>query len=107
MSFNPVFHLNKSFENANRLGIMTLLMYYDKLDFSGLKKALEISDGNLSSHLKFLQNEGFIKMEKQFIDLKPNTSYELTENGKEQFIAHLKALETLVKLKNKPNSPNR
>ena len=89
--------INKVFESRVRLGIMSVLMVNDTYDFNNLKKTLSVTDGNLASHLKALEEKGMIKVNKQFIRRKPNTSYSATEEGITDFQKHLKALETLIK----------
>lgn len=88
--------LNKVFDNRIRLGIMSILMVNESADFNTLKELLELTDGNLASHLKALENEKVIDIEKKFIGRKPNTSYSATEYGKELFKQHLNALEKLI-----------
>jgi DNA-binding HxlR family transcriptional regulator len=90
-------NINKVFESRVRLGIMSVLMVNDSFDFNSLKETLNITDGNLASHLKALEEKGMIKVNKQFIGRKPNTSYSATETGREEFSQHLKALENLIK----------
>ena len=89
--------LHKAFENRVRLGIMSALAVNDVLDFNALKEYLDVTDGNLATHLKRLEKEGFIGIKKSFIDNKPNTKYSMTLLGKKAFKEHLKALETLIK----------
>lgn len=89
--------LDKAFENKLRLGIMSALLVNDFLDFNSLKEILDATDGNLASHLKTLEKEGYIAFTKEFVDRKPNTKYMVTESGKEAFIKHLKAIENLLK----------
>lgn len=88
--------LNKTFESRIRLGIMSVLMVNDSCDFNGFKDTLGVTDGNLASHLKALEEKGFIKVNKQFIGRKPNTSYSATDEGIRQFQLHLKSLENLI-----------
>jgi DNA-binding MarR family transcriptional regulator len=76
---------------------MSALAVNDKLDFSSLKEYLDVTDGNLASHLKTLEKEGFIGVEKSFIDRKPNTKYYMTQEGKKAFEDHLKVLEEIIK----------
>ena len=90
-------NINKVFENRVRLGIMSVLMVNDAYDFNNLKETLSVTDGNLASHLKALEEKGMIKVNKQFIGRKPNTSYSATESGIADFQQHLKALENLIK----------
>jgi DNA-binding HxlR family transcriptional regulator len=89
--------LNKVFESRIRLGIMSILMVNDSFDFNSLKESLNVTDGNLASHLKALEDNGMIKTKKQFIGRKPNTSYTITEQGAHLFRKHLNALEDLIK----------
>ena len=88
--------LNKTFESRIRLGIMSVLMVNDSCDFNGFKDTLGVTDGNLASHLKSLEEKRLIRVNKQFVGRKPNTSYSVTEEGKRQFQLHLKTLENLI-----------
>ena len=88
--------LNKVFESRVRLGIMSVLMVNDSFDFNNLKETLNVTDGNLASHLKALEEKELIKVKKQFIGRKPNTSYSITRSGGHLFKQHLKALEDLI-----------
>ncbi|MCP4122098.1 MAG: transcriptional regulator [Bacteroidetes bacterium] len=90
--------LNKAFENRVRLGIMSGLMVNEQMDFNSLKELLDVSDGNLASHIKGLEKLDYIEVRKKFIGRKPNTSYFVTLKGMEAFKNHLKALEQLLKL---------
>ncbi|GAB2764631.1 winged helix-turn-helix domain-containing protein [Salinimicrobium soli] len=89
--------LHKAFENRIRLGIMSALAVNDVLDFISLKEYLDATDGNLASHLKALEKEKYIGMEKSFVDRKPNTKYFMTKEGKQAFNQHLQTLEKLIK----------
>jgi len=80
-----------------RLGIMSALMVNDFLDFNALKNLLDITDGNLASHLKSLEKEDYITYKKEFIGRKPNTKYYASAGGKEAFKKHIKAIESLLK----------
>ncbi|MEQ9310788.1 MAG: transcriptional regulator [Balneolaceae bacterium] len=88
--------LHKAFESRVRLGIMSALSVNDQLDFNALKDFLNVTDGNLASHIKSLEKEGFIGVKKSFIDNKPNTKYSMTLAGKRAFDNHLKALENII-----------
>ena len=94
---NIILHINKVFENRIRLGIMSMLMVNDHIDFKTLKEMLDVSDGNLASHTSALEKEAYIEIKKQFIGKKPNTTYKATKQGKEAFQEHLNALEKLIK----------
>jgi DNA-binding MarR family transcriptional regulator len=89
-------NINKAFENRVRLGIMSVLSIQRSMDFTGLKELLDVTDGNLASHLRALEEGGYVSMEKNFINRKPNTTYTITEEGMESFRSHLKALEELI-----------
>jgi len=76
---------------------MSVLIVNDSYDFNSLKATLGVTDGNLASHLKALEENSLIKVNKQFIGRKPNTSYSITETGTQLFRTHLKALEYIIK----------
>jgi DNA-binding HxlR family transcriptional regulator len=90
-------NLNKAFESKARLGIMSVLMVNEQMDFNSLKELLNLTDGNLASHLRALEEQGYLAVQKQFVGRKPNTTYQATEEGKKAFNEHLKALEILIK----------
>jgi DNA-binding MarR family transcriptional regulator len=90
-------NISKVFESRIRLGIMSVLSVNESYDFNSLKETLNVTDGNLASHLKALEEKGMISVSKQFVDRKPNTSYRITEKGRSEFAQHLKALEILIK----------
>ena len=89
--------LNKAFENRIRLGIMSALVVNEYLDFNALKNLLGVTDGNLASHLKSLEKSDYIRVQKEFLDRKPNTKYSVTREGKVAFSKHIKAIEKLLK----------
>lgn len=94
---NIISDLNKAFDNRVRLGIMSVLMVNDSADFNMIKDTLVLTDGNLASHLKALENIGYINMTKEFVGRKPRTSYTVTSTGRKAFQAHLNALEKLIR----------
>jgi DNA-binding HxlR family transcriptional regulator len=89
--------LNKQFESRVRLGIMSALMVNESIDFVTLKELLDITDGNLASHLSALEKNGMIEVKKQFIGKKPNTKYNATAEGKNAFREHLDYLGKLIR----------
>lgn len=91
-------HINPAFDHRNRLAIMVLLATNERLDYNTLRHTLELTDGNLASHLKPLENNGYIQVHKVFIGKKTQTTYSATENGRTAFSEHLKALEALIQL---------
>ncbi len=92
-------NLNKAFDHRIRLGIMSILLVNDWVDFNTFKETLEVTDGSLASHIKTLEKESFIEVRKRFIGRKPNTSYRATDAGRKAFNDHLDALENLLKLR--------
>lgn len=88
--------LNKEFESRVRLGIMSVLMVNDWIDFTEMKNLLEITDGNLASHSTALEKSKFIEIKKEFVGKKPKTSYRVTQIGRDAFANHLAALEKLL-----------
>ena len=75
---------------------MSVLMVNDWVDFSSLKETLTLTDGNLASHIKALEGEGYVEVKKQFLGRKPNTSFRATFDGRKAFEEHLAALENLI-----------
>ena len=98
MSHN-ISKLNKAFESRIRIGIMSILMVNDRVEFSVLKDTLELTDGNLASHISALEKLSFIEVTKQFIGKKPNTSYKVTDLGRQAFNKHLDALESIINMR--------
>ena len=94
---NPINNLNKLFDSRIRLGILSALLVNDDVNFNDLKELLEITDGNLASHLKALEENQVIKVEKGFIGRKTNTTYSITKAGERLFKAHLDALEKMIR----------
>ncbi|MDR2947909.1 MAG: transcriptional regulator [Prevotella sp.] len=88
--------LNKIFDSRVRLGIMSVLIVNDSVDFNTMKELLDVTDGNLASHLKALEKESVIEVKKQFLGRKPNTSYKVTLLGEKLFKEHIDALEKLL-----------
>ncbi|MEJ7737728.1 MAG: transcriptional regulator [Chitinophagaceae bacterium] len=94
---NPIEHLNKVFDSRIRLGIMSALMVNTEVNFNELKELINVTDGNLASHLKTLEDKGFIIVHKGFIGRKTNTTYAVTKGGDKAFRAHLDALEQMIR----------
>ena len=94
---NPIIGLNKIFDNRIRLGVMSTLMVNEEISFNDLKQMLEVTDGNLATHLVTLEEVGFIKVHKGFIGRKTNTTYSVTKVGQKAFSDHIAALERMIK----------
>jgi predicted ArsR family transcriptional regulator len=82
---------------------MSVLMVDDKVDFNTLKDTLQLTDGNLASHLRALEEAEYLQVEKQFVGRKPKTTYRATDAGREAFKSHLDALEQLILSNRKVN----
>jgi len=95
---SPIDQLNKLFDSRVRLGIMSTLMVNEEMNFNDLKDLLAITDGNLASHLKALEENKIIKVEKGFIGRKTNTTYAITKLGEKAFKSHIEALEKMIRL---------
>lgn len=93
---NPIEQLSKAFDSRVRLGIMSALIVNDLINFNELKELIEVTDGNLASHLKTLEENKFIKVEKGFLGRKTNTTYSITKLGDKAFKQHIDALEKLI-----------
>lgn len=94
---NPILGLNKIFDNRIRLGVMSVLIINEEISFNDLKAMLEVTDGNLATHLVTLEENGFIKVHKGFIGRKTNTTYSITKIGERGFKDHVRALEGMIK----------
>ena len=94
---NPIEYLNKIFDSRIRLGIMSALMVNESVNFNDIKELIQVTDGNLASHLKTLEEHNYIKVQKGFIGRKTNTTYSVTKAGEKAFKQHLEALEAMIK----------
>lgn len=92
-----VHKLNKDFESRVRLGIMSILIVNDWVNFNDMKELLDITDGNLASHINSLEKNKYIEIRKAFVGKKPETSYRITPFGKSEFKMHIKVLSDLIK----------
>jgi DNA-binding MarR family transcriptional regulator len=94
---NPIENLNKVFDSRIRLGIMSALLVNEDVNFNDLKELIDVTDGNLASHLKTLEENNYIKVQKGFIGRKTNTTYSVTKAGEKAFKQHLDALEQMIR----------
>lgn len=94
---NPIENLNKVFDSRIRLGIMSALVVNAEINFNELKELIDVTDGNLASHLKTLEENAYIRVQKGFIGRKTNTTYSITKAGEKAFKQHLDALEQMIK----------
>lgn len=90
--------LDRVIHEKARLGIMTSLIGYPKgLAFADLKRLCDLTDGNLSRHLRVLQEAGLVAVKKGYEGNRPHTSCTLTSSGRKQFVKYLDLLEKIVK----------
>lgn len=89
-------NLSKTFDSRIRVGIMSILMRSAWVDFTTLRDTLQVTDGNLSSHLSALEKENMVKVKKQFVKNRPRSSYKITRNGLRKFTLHLEAFGKLI-----------
>lgn len=94
---NPIENLNKLFDSRVRLGIMSALMVNASINFNDLKELIKVTDGNLASHLKALEENSYVKVHKGFVGRKTNTTYSVTKAGEKAFKSHIEALENMIK----------
>jgi len=90
------FELNPVLHQPIRTKIMAYLVTARKVDFTALKKALALTDGHMSTHMKLLIEENYVEVEKAFVDNKPKTTYRLTASGKKAFSEYVATLKQLL-----------
>lgn len=94
---NPFELLDKVLEHSIRLRIMVVLAANPSYDYNGLKELLEVTDGNLATHLKTLEREKYILVTKSFVDRKPNTRYKVSDRGRTALKRHMEAMAEVVR----------
>lgn len=92
MEFDKIVH------QSTRLQILSNLYHKEKATFNGLKEDLELTEGNLASHLKKLEEAEYIEVEKKFVDRKPQTTYIITDKGKKALEEHVHKLEDIIEM---------
>jgi len=99
--------LDKVIHERGRLAIMSLLAATEALSFKELKEHLRMTDGNLSVHMRTLEESGFVSVSKSFVDRKPRTEYSLTPEGREAFQEYIRTLEEIVRQSQQAEAPRR
>ncbi|MBY0476436.1 MAG: transcriptional regulator [Chitinophagaceae bacterium] len=94
---NPIEQLQKVFDSRVRLGIMSALVVNAQVSFNELKELIQVTDGNLASHMKALEDNGYIKVNKGFVGRKTNTTYSISKAGEKAFRLHIEALEQMIR----------
>ena len=97
MEASKVSRLNAVIHERARLGIMSLLAARPALVFAEIKAYLELTDGNLSVHLRILEEAGYVSIEKRFVDRKPRTTVKISRKGRIAFEHYVEVLEEIVK----------
>lgn len=98
---NPFDKLDKTLEHSVRLQILSILIVNEFFDFNSLKEILNLTDGSLATHIKALEREKYIIVNKSFVSRKPNTRYKISERGRQAFKKHLDAMEAIIRLQRK------
>jgi DNA-binding HxlR family transcriptional regulator len=88
--------LDEVIHSRIRLAIMSVLIGLEEAEFNFLKEKVKATDGNLSVHLRKLEDSGYINSKKEFIDRKPKTTYKLTAKGRKAFEAYIEQLEKII-----------
>jgi DNA-binding MarR family transcriptional regulator len=88
--FDPLLHQNI------RSKLMSLLISNEELPFKALKEYLEVTDGNLSSHLSKLEKAGYVEISKSFEGKRPKTTVQITQKGRDAFKAYIEALKKFI-----------
>ncbi len=89
--------LDRLLENRIRLGVMSLLVVREEVDFNSMKQLLGVTDGNLASHIAALERKRYVTVHKEFVRRKPQTTYTITEAGRRAFSEHVGALERILR----------
>ena len=97
MEASQVSRLNAVIHERARLGIMSVLAARRAATFTELKSLLDLTDGNLSVHLRLLEKSGFVEIEKKFVDRKPQTAVRISRKGRLAFEHYVQVLGEIVK----------
>ena len=88
--------LDDLIHGRTRLGIMAFLSTAEEADFVSMRRALKLSDGNLSTQIAKLEEAGYVRTKKRFVDKRPQTTVLLTPNGRKAYMAYLDQLKQLI-----------
>ncbi len=101
MNPEPFLQLDRVIHEKGRLAIMSLLAASPQLSFTEIRGTLNMTDGNVTAHIRTLQQAGYVSVTKAFQHGRPLTTYALTEAGRKAFSAYVELLEQIVQ-QNKP-----
>jgi len=93
----PFLQLDRVIHEKGRLAIMSLLAASPELSFTELRDGLGMTDGNLMTHVRALQQEGYVSVTKSYKDKRPLTTCSLTSAGRKAFAAYIDLLEKIVR----------
>ena len=97
MNPEPFLQLDRVIHEKGRLAIMSLLAAAPQLSFTELRDTLSMTDGNITAHMRTLQEAGYISVTKEFHAGRPLTTFSLTSQGKKAFAAYIDLLEQIIK----------
>ena len=97
MNPEPFLQLDRVIHEKGRLAIMSLLAASPELAFTELRDTLEMTDGNVTTHIRTLQEAGYIAVSKSFQNNRPLTTCSMTAAGRKAFVAHISLLEQIVR----------
>jgi len=92
----PFLQLDRVIHEKGRLAIMSLLAATPQLSFTEMRGTLNMTDGNLTAHVRTLHETGYVSVTKAFQDNRPLTTYSLTKEGRKAFTAYIDLLEQIV-----------
>ena len=102
MNPEPFLQLDRVIHEKVRLAIMSLLAASPQLSFTEMRDTLSMTDGNLTAHVRTLQEAGYVSVTKEFQGGRPLTTYSLTAQGRKAFATYINLLEQIVQ-QTKPN----
>jgi DNA-binding MarR family transcriptional regulator len=92
----PFLNLDRVIHEKGRLGLMSLLAASPELSFTELRDTLHMTDGNLTTHIRTLQEAGYVSIAKSFQNNRPLTTCALTPSGRKAFTAYINLLEEII-----------
>ena len=107
MNAKPFQQLDRVIHEKGRMGIMSMLAAASGLSFTELRGTLDMTDGNLTTHIRTLQKVGYVAVSKSFQNNRPHTTCALTHEGRKAFSEYVGLLETIVKLAKQPRKLKR
>ena len=88
--------LDRTIHQPARLAVVSLLAVVERADFVFLQDRTGLTPGNLGSHMSRLEDAGYVKVEKTFVDRKPRTTYRLTDEGRRAFTRYRKQMDSVL-----------